>query len=479
VKEEREPHWRLGAEQLLVGVILHILYSNEDKSLAAVYDFLNSSDKKTMFETMLDTRHRDDMTHPAVATAARNMLNKPENELGSIVSTASTYVQLWQDPEMRKSTSVSDFMLEDIANSAKPVSLYIVVSNEDRNRMQPIVRLFFQMLGRKLSARLNANKHRVLLLLDEFPTLKRLEFVEEQIAYFAGYGVKCLLVCQSFNQLLDVYGQHTSIPDNCKNKIFLGADSMEDAERMSKYLGKQTVIRSSISRSQKISSIADTNHSDSESEAEKALRNPGEIYKTPYNEVMLAISGQNPYLGRKILYYQDPRFKPRTGLKAPDDPDQQVLEFPNRHQSPWDSFTIVPMPSSSAPRVSNNPVEGAGQIKKVPKEGIYMPTPALSSPGAGGGSSRAAIGRTNEDLQPSDDFAGHTMEHPVNNSELLRAVAVDYSAGKATIDKEELDQLAKPAGPAAARDANAVELRYRSDAKAVGGDDLEHRQSVL
>lgn len=476
VKEEREPHWRLAAEQLLVGVILHVLYSSEDKSLAAVYDFLNSSDKKTMFETMLETRHRDDMTHPAVATAARNMLNKPENELGSIVSTASTYVQLWQDPEMRKSTSESDFMLDDIANSERPVSLYVVVSNEDKARMKPLVRMFFQMLARKLTARLNANKHRVLLLIDEFASLGRLEVIEEGIAFFAGYGVKLLLVVQSFNQLYEAYGQHTSIPDNCKTKIFLGADSVEDAERMSKFLGKQTVIRESISRSKKISSVADTNLSDSESEAERALLNPNEIMELPYNKSIITVSGQSPYLARKIFYYQDSRFRGRTEIKPPEDPDEQVKELPYEHKSPWDVFTIMPKPSSSTPRPQeSDPLSAVGAVQ------MKMPG-ALSAPATTGGGAAASreggpaalhsVGRMGGDLPSVDQVHAHQIEHRLQDGTIVN---FDLSGGLQEVEKEAMEGVRRPAPPKRSNgDVAEVELDYDDTAAPVKRATLSH-----
>ena len=43
-------------------------------------------------------------------------------------------------------------------------------------------------------------RHQLLMLLDEFPTLGRLTFFETELAYMAGYGIRALMIAQSLNQ---------------------------------------------------------------------------------------------------------------------------------------------------------------------------------------------------------------------------------------------------------------------------------------
>ena len=64
-------------------------------------------------QRMLATRHLPSGPHPVVAQAAREMLNKSENELSGVVSTAMTCLGLYSDPVIARNTAGS-------ATSASP-----------------------------------------------------------------------------------------------------------------------------------------------------------------------------------------------------------------------------------------------------------------------------------------------------------------------------------------------------------------------
>ena len=66
-----------------------------------------------------------------------------------------------------------------------------------------LVRLILNQIGRRLTEELNpsARKQRLLLMLDEFPALGRLDFFESALAFMAGYGLKSFLIAQSLNQM--------------------------------------------------------------------------------------------------------------------------------------------------------------------------------------------------------------------------------------------------------------------------------------
>ena len=77
----------------------------------------------------------------------------------------------------------------------EPVSLYLVVPPRDIARTRPLIRLMLNQIGRRLTEKMQvgakpAYRHRLLLLLDEFPSLGRLEFFQTALAFIAGYGLK-------------------------------------------------------------------------------------------------------------------------------------------------------------------------------------------------------------------------------------------------------------------------------------------------
>jgi type IV secretory pathway TraG/TraD family ATPase VirD4 len=66
-------------------------------------------------------------------------------------------------------------------------------------------------IGRRLTEELKpaGKRQRLLMMLDEFPALGRLDFFESALAFMAGYGIKAFLIAQSLNQIDQAYGQKT------------------------------------------------------------------------------------------------------------------------------------------------------------------------------------------------------------------------------------------------------------------------------
>ncbi len=208
---ERRNHWEKTSHALLVGAILHILYAEPDKTLAGVANFL--SDPKRPIETtlraMMTTPHLGKGgVHPVVASAARELLNKSENERSGVLSTAMSFLGLYRDPVVAEVTRRCDWRIADLVEGERPASLYLVVPPSDISRTKPLIRLILNQIGRRLTEALSPSgrRHRLLLMLDEFPALGRLDFFESALAFMAGYGLKAFLIAQSLRGRGDATG---------------------------------------------------------------------------------------------------------------------------------------------------------------------------------------------------------------------------------------------------------------------------------
>ena len=114
-------------------------------------------------------------------------------------SSAQTPLNLYQDPLIKKNTCVSDFSFRDLLNPAQAVSLYLVIQPNDVPKVRPLTRLFVNTMLAKTVRDMKFDtpsdkKQRLLMLLDEFPQLNKLETIENTLAICAGYGVKICLV---------------------------------------------------------------------------------------------------------------------------------------------------------------------------------------------------------------------------------------------------------------------------------------------
>src|SRR5713226_3034306 len=199
---ERRNHWEKASHALLVGAILHVLYAETDKTLAGVANFLSDPRRPidVTLRAMMSTAHLGEAgTHPAIASAARELLNKSENERSGVLSTAMSFLGLYRDPVVAKVTHHCDWRIRDLVEGDRPTTLYLVVPPSDISRTKPLVRLILNQIGRRLTEDLQAKgrRRRLLLMLDEFPALGRLDFFESALAFMAGYGLKSFLIAQS------------------------------------------------------------------------------------------------------------------------------------------------------------------------------------------------------------------------------------------------------------------------------------------
>jgi len=318
---ERRNHWDKTAHSLLVGAILHVLYAEDDKSLAGVATLLSDPARPIddTLEHMLDANHlgsRDrPLTHPVVAEAARELLNKSENEKSSVVSTAMSFLGLYRDPVVQRATSGSDWRIEDLFLGEMPASLYLVVPPSDLSRTKPLIRLILNQIARRLCEVLPGGQDRrqTLLMLDEFPALGRLDFFETSLAFMAGYGVRAFLIAQSLNQVEKAYGQNNSILDNCHIRVAFATNDERTAKRVSDMLGTMTEQRNQKNYTGHRLAPWLSHVMVSQQETQRPLMTPGEIMQMPADDALIFLASHPPIRAKKLRYYEDRNFTERAG----------------------------------------------------------------------------------------------------------------------------------------------------------------------
>src|SRR3982074_601335 len=147
---ERRNHWEKTSHSLLVGAILHVLYAETDKTLAGIANFLSDPSRpiEATLNAMLATPHLGERVHPVVASSARELLNKRENERSGVLSTTMSFLGLYRDPVVAKVTGRSDWRIPDLVDGVRPISLYLVVPPSDIARTKPPRRLVLNQSGR-------------------------------------------------------------------------------------------------------------------------------------------------------------------------------------------------------------------------------------------------------------------------------------------------------------------------------------------
>ena len=362
---EKRNHWEKTSHALLVGAILHVLYAEQDKTLAGVAAFLSDPRRgiETALRIMKTTAHLGKAgVHPVVAAAAQELLNKSENERSGVLSTAMSFLGLYRDPVVAKVTGSSHWRIADLMGQA-PVSLYLVVPPGDISRTKPLMRLILNQIGRRLTEDLNParNRQRLLLMLDEFPALGRLDFFESALAFMAGYGIKAFLIAQSLNQIEKAYGQNNAILDNCHVRVSFATNDERTARRISDALGTATEMRAMKNYAGHRLSPWLGHLMVSRTETARQLLTPGEVMQLPDDEEIVMIAGLPPIRAHKARYFTDKRFTERVGSP----PGPQALVDAEIPLDDWSGPAPVKAPTSPKdPSEDRNPSSGTPEAVK-------------------------------------------------------------------------------------------------------------------
>ena len=153
-----------------------------------------------------------------------------------------SFLSLYRDPVIGAITSRCDWRIADLVASPHPATLYLVIPPSDISRTRPLIRLMLNQIARRLTEDLKTseNRQRLLLLLDEFPALGRLDFFETTLAFMAGYRIQSFLIAQSLSQIEKAYGQNNAILDNCHVRVSFSTNNEHTAKRVSEALGTAT-----------------------------------------------------------------------------------------------------------------------------------------------------------------------------------------------------------------------------------------------
>ena len=320
---DKRNHWEKTSHSLLVGAILHVLYAEVDKTLAGVAAFLSDPKRpiETTLQAMMTTRHLGEKgPHPVVASTARELLNKSDNERSGVLSTAMSFLGLYRDPVVAEVTCRCDWRIADLIADPRPATLYLVVPPSDISRTKPLIRLVLNQIGRRLTEDLHAKdrRHRILMMLDEFPALGRLDFFESALAFMAGYGIKSFLIAQSLNQIEKAYGANNSILDNCHVRVSFATNDERTAKRVSDALGTATEMRAMKNYAGHRLNPWLGHLMVSRQETARPLLTPGEVMQLPPTDEIVMVAGTPPIRAKKARYYEDHRFTER--VLAPPDP---------------------------------------------------------------------------------------------------------------------------------------------------------------
>ncbi|HHX8430836.1 TPA: type IV secretory system conjugative DNA transfer family protein [Legionella pneumophila] len=314
--------WAQSSRKLFKALVLYLL---DTPVRPTTLGEINRLIKQQNFdEWLLHLLEETDGYDPEFYRNGFSYINAHEETRTSILVTFSGYLELFDDPIVDAATSASDFDIRTLRS--QKTTIYIGFTDEDMERLSPILTLFWQQL---ISAMIKEvpcpinEPYPLLCLIDEFSSLGRIERLRRSLKLLREYRVRCILMFQYIAQTYERYSHDEAKAfTNIKTKIAYGSEDNSDAEFISKMLGTRT--KKVVTRS--VSNQANGGFSDSKNVNYQAipLLRPEEVTKLKPHIALIIRSGSSPIKASQFIWYKEECMK-----KLPQNPSavpQQVIQ---------------------------------------------------------------------------------------------------------------------------------------------------------
>lgn len=316
-KKSVSDFWESEARSFFVGLAIYVIDNDEMPSTIGAINRLMGTE-----EELGDIcRHIVKTYRKKVPTAMVKTLmafaNKAAKERSGVKSTLSNSLNSWDDPSVDSATSKSDFDIKALRK--KPVSIYVGITPGQIESQAPLIRIFFEQVIASLSIELptEEEKHQVLLLLDEFHMLGKMNVMTKAFTLLAGYSTRVLAVTQGITFLDEAYGRNirNGILSCCAHQIFYSANDLDTANYMSDSCGQTTVeaINSSTNSSTR-------QKTQTKSYIGRPLLSKDEAKHLPNTQSVIFVESSNPIKATKFDYRDEKAFQSRL-LPPPPVPD--------------------------------------------------------------------------------------------------------------------------------------------------------------
>lgn len=297
-------HWDESAMNFIQGLILFVKTLEAEKQTLGEVRRLLTTGKNEFDTTCAFMCTAKDTAFGVIARAGNALVNKPEKERASIISSAARHTAFLDDPRISSALAGTDFDLMKIKE--QPMSVFVILPPSKLAQNARFVRL---ILGSTLTALTSSEKqppHKVAFFLDEFAQLGYVEQIESAISLLRGYGACFIVYLQDLSQLKGIYKKWQSFLANAA-KVFYGTSDFDTAKYVSESLGVQTIEQTSNSTSQQLMKLGGGT-STSISETGRSLLTPDEVMRLGPENPIAIISGESPYLLKRLNYLTDAEF---------------------------------------------------------------------------------------------------------------------------------------------------------------------------
>ena len=255
-----------------------------------------------------------------------------EKAEGDIIGTALSHTDWLDSLAMKEALGASDFSLSELKTGL--CTVYLVLPPKYLDEHARFLRLFVN-LALQEAAKGRKQGYPILMVLDEFYALGRLQFVAKAAGLLAGYGVRLWPIVQNLGQIGELY------PDNWET--FLGNAGMwqvfavndqTTARYMSERLGEHIVWRKQRTFNQETQKYEEEWMPQGASFLRTGIELGREVSRDSGNQVIF-VEGGDSFLLRRRPY--DKTFKKHQYSPDPSEPSRSWLPSLRDWRTVWES----------------------------------------------------------------------------------------------------------------------------------------------
>ncbi|WP_160011083.1 type IV secretory system conjugative DNA transfer family protein [Rhizobium sp. 18055] len=307
-----DSYWIADARALFAGVTSWVLENPDiddaDRNLGTVLNVVEGGDKplRSWLTEVANPEVRAEWISSFTYTTIARFAVMADKQFDGIYGTLASAVRPFKNNRILRATSKSTFDIR--AMRRENLSLYLDFRIQQIASIGPIFNVlmvqFMDYMSRNMMKR---GERRVLVLLDEFQNLGKLENALTVATVLGGYGIPCWFFVQSLRSIDNVYtreGRQTLV-NSARAQIFLGAQDPEDQRYVSQLLGDRKEITVDKAVSIGVTLFDRKGATMSHRTAMRPLMRPDELGSMDETRCIIKLRNQQPILGVRNFYYAD------------------------------------------------------------------------------------------------------------------------------------------------------------------------------
>lgn len=321
----KDAFWDAGARKIFVGIALFLLETGKHCSVPAILSWAGGEENLQDKMDYAIKGHKDSLSQRCITLLREYSELEPDNKLvAGYLEGFNTHLEAFNNPLVAAATDGTDIDIKDLKTN--PKTIYLVSRPEDIGVLGRLFGLITDNIVFSLTKGepVQGETGKVLMMLDEFTALGRLERLKAGAAFLGGYGVRLCIIYQNHAQLETTYdiSGAKELVGLMHERIMFASSDIDEAERVRRELGQKTIKAKSHSFSK-------MNKSRSFSEAAKDLLTADQIKRLDNKKQIILSAEQRPILCNKIFYFKDKRFTERLSKETAEVPTLDVNKYLN------------------------------------------------------------------------------------------------------------------------------------------------------